>query len=524
MGHRRDVEATWRQGNLQASLAGRLRSPATLGQLMHLWSDVGPKALRDVRGDFILVVQDGDGVYLVRDGAGVRSMYWAVINGELAWACEPKGVSSQAAFRARILPSGVARYLAYSFQPGAETLLEGLYEVRPGHYVVWAPGASPVEHRWFAFEAGVDDPEDDPAAWVKRFRNDFSESVSQRLPSGNDPIGVFLSGGIDSAVVTAELCRMVDRPVHSYTIHFGDEYENELGFARQVADMYGTIHHEVEVRPAQFIARMEEVAFHLDDPIGDPITVPNYELARYATRDVDVIFNGEGGDPCFGGPKNLTMLLNQWYAGAHAPGQRERWYLESYRRALPELDHVLTPEWRSQIESARDLESVLTPFFETNEPNTFLEKLLAINIRLKGGHLILPKVDRMLAAHGLRPLSPLFDERMLKLAMSLPATLKVAHGVEKKVLKEAYAGLLPEEILQRPKSGMRVPVHWWLRNEMKGYARSVLLSKQCIKAGIFRPHRIKELLDYAAVEDGGRYGLRLWMLTTFELWRRRLGS
>jgi asparagine synthase (glutamine-hydrolysing) len=150
----------------------------------------------------------------------------------------------------------------------------------------------------------------------------------------------------------------------------------------------------------------------------------------------------------------------------------------------------------------------------------FLNKLMAINIRLKGAHLILPKVERMLAASGIAPLSPLFSEEMVRLSMQLPPRLKLSRGVEKVILKRAFASRLPESVIERPKSGMRVPVHFWFQGEMRRYARSILSSKAIRAAGIFQPQRVKQLLDYSTEEGPGRYGLRLWMLLTFELWRR----
>ena len=149
-----------------------------------------------------------------------------------------------------------------------------------------------------------------------------------------------------------------------------------------------------------------------------------------------------------------------------------------------------------------------------------LDKLQAINIRLKGAHLILPKVDRMTGAWGLRQLAPLFDERLIEMSFRMPPRLKLDRGVEKVILKRAYERDLPPEVIARPKSGMRVPVHFWFKGEMKKYARKILSPRKLREVGIFDQRRVRQLLDYDI--DGGpaRYGLRLWMLITFEIWRR----
>jgi asparagine synthase (glutamine-hydrolysing) len=261
--------------------------------------------------------------------------------------------------------------------------------------------------------------------------------------------------------------------------------------------------------------------WHLDDPIGDPITAPNFELAARVASDAAWVFNGEGGDPVFGGPKNLPMLLHHWYGGVpRGPRFRESMYLASYRRCFDDLDRILTPHWREQFDPIHELHQVLTPFFQAEQPSAFVDKLMAINIRLKGAHLILPKVDRMTGAWGLRQLAPLFDERLVDMSFRLPPRLKLNHGVEKIILKLAYRRDLPPEIIARPKSGMRVPVHFWFKGELKKYARKILSPANIKRAGIFNPSRVRQLLDYRTEEGPGRYGLRLWMLITFEIWRR----
>ena len=159
------------------------------------------------------------------------------------------------------------------------------------------------------------------------------------------------------------------------------------------------------------------------------------------------------------------------------------------------------------------------PSVEIFSPAT-LNKLMSINVRLKGAHLILPKVERMLAASGLTPLSPLFDEDLLRLSFQMPTKMKLRHGVEKWALKRAYENDLPREVIDRPKSGMRVPVHYWFRGELKRRARRTLAPGVLRQENIFDPERVRQWLRYDTDEGPGRYGMRLWMLMTFELWRR----
>lgn len=480
----------------------------------------GPMFVSRLRGAFVLVVRDREQFHLVRDGAGIRTVYYGQHAGRFLFAIEPKGVLVSPGFPRRLRPGAVAQYLTFSFIPGSGTMLEDLYELPAGHVLTYNGKSVTAIRRYFIFEENVDPAKRHDDDWIQTFRDTCARAVAERLPA-SEPVGVFLSGGIDSSVVTAEVARQHRHRVKTYAIHFGKKYPHELGFARAVAQRWRTDHEEVLLRPKDFLPRLRTIIWHLDDPIGDPITVPNFELSARVAQDVRWILNGEGGDPCFGGPKNIPMLLHHWYGGLERQRNfRERLYLASYRRAYETLWTLLSPAWQQRIDPRRELEDLLTPFFRTPRPMPFLHKLLALNIRLKGAHLILPKVERMTGAWGLTACAPLFDERLIRLSFAMPPRLKLAGGIEKVVLKRAYANDLPAEVINRPKSGMRVPVHFWFRGEMKRYARHILHPRQIRKAGIFDPERVRQLLHYKLEGSSGRYGLRLWMLITFEIWRR----
>lgn len=491
-----------------------------LPALLQAYQQHGLHFASQLRGAFILVIVDREQIHLVRDGAGVRTVYYGRHQGRLVFAVEPKGVLAVPGFPRRVRPAAVAQYLTFSYIPGSGTMLEDLYELPAGHMLSYDGESEPMVQRYFMFEHGDQDDEPRDEVWIQRFRDTCAEAVGERLPAG-EAVGVFLSGGIDSSLVTAEVARQHNAPVKTYAIHFGRQYAHELDFASAVAQHCRTEHEEILIRPQDFLPRLRTIIWHLDDPIGDPITVPNFELAAHVACDVRWVFNGEGGDPCFGGPKNIPMLLHHWYGGLERPENfREQLYLASYRRAYDELWYLLSPEWQRLIDPKTDLEALLTPFFQTAHPMPFLNKLMALNIRLKGAHLILPKVDRMTGAWGLTALSPLFDERLMQLSFAMPPRLKLADGIEKLLLKRAYADALPEAVIRRPKSGMRVPVHFWFQGEMRRYARHILQPRQLRRTGIFDPRRVRQLLDYDLEAGQGRYGLRLWMLVTFEIWRR----
>ena len=473
-----------------------------------------------LNGAFVLAVQEGKTLHLARDGAGVRTAYYVQHQGRLLFASEPKALWSLPGFSRRLRPAAVAEYLTFSFIPGDQTMLE----LPAGHILSIDENNQPQLKRFFTFEVVNSRPVQSDEQWVQQFRNLFTQAVAERMPPSS-PV-VFLSGGLDSSVVTAEVARQSTQPVQTFAIHFGPKYPHELDFARAVAQRCGTQHEEVLIEPRDFLPRLRQMIWHLDEPIGDPITMPNFELSRrVAGRCGDEgsgwVFNGEGGDPLFGGPKNIPMLLHHWYGGVPRDERfRERLYLASYRRGYEELERLLSPELRAQIKLPDALESLLTPYFAAPHPSGFLDKLSVINIRMKGAHLILPKVERMYGAAGLTALCPLYDERLIRFSFEMPSYFKLHQGSEKVILKRAFAELLPPEVITRPKSGMRVPVHFWFQGEMRSYVQKILSPRSLRKVGLFDPERVAQLLAYDITEGPGRYGLRLWMLLTLEIWRR----
>jgi asparagine synthase (glutamine-hydrolysing) len=405
----------------------------------------------------------------------------------------------------------------------------GISEVRPGTTVClnsgdacsyWEP------HEQLDANASLDEH-------ASRLRQALEDAVRAALPDSG-PVGVFLSGGVDSSLVTAIAAQYAHGPVHTYSIHFGPDYANELEFSEMVARHCGTIHHVFEVTPAMIVEHLEETMAALDDPIGDPLTVPNLMLGRRAAEDVDTILNGEGGDPCFGGPKNQAMLLHAMYGDDAGVEQA---YLRSYRKCYTEIDRLLRPEVSAGLADAGAAD-LLSPFFRAGMAS-YLNCLMHINVRLKGADHILTKVNNLTRANGLLAHSPIFDRDVVDMSFAAPPWMKLSGTDEKLVLKRAVADLLPEPILSRPKSGMMVPVNGWARHELKGYVESVLRgedgrraarpwnpARRLLRSGfgndalIWRYFNQEPVQEWLHSKVNDRQGSRLWMLISLELWLR----
>jgi asparagine synthase (glutamine-hydrolysing) len=254
----------------------------------------------------------------------------------------------------------------------------------------------------------------------------------------------------------------------------------------------------------------------LDDPIGDPLTTPNLLLGRAAASHAGVILNGEGGDPCFGGPKNVPMLLHELYGAAES---RETAYLRSFQKCYDDLPRLLLPQVREALREEPTPEERVAPYLSRSPMRHYLNRLMDLNVRMKGADQILTKVNNLTTACGLLGRSPLFDRRVVAFSFAIPPACKREGAVEKAVLKQAVADLLPPAILERPKSGMLVPVQRWFQRDLRGLAREFLLGRRARIRPYLDQALLREWLEYRG-NLWPRHGVKLWLVLALEAWLR----
>ncbi len=483
--------------------------------LLQLYARSGPAVLARVRGMFALAIFDGSALTLARDPLGARTLFYAQVDGAWGAASSLRVLRRWPRLPVRIDIAGVAAFLTFAYLPGEQTLLEGVREVLPGTTVHLGGDGSRQTHSYWEPSEGSGGGNDHAG----RLRELLEQAVASRLPAGED-VGVFLSGGLDSSAVTALASRLHDRSVGSYAINFGADLPNELAYSGLVAAHCGTRHRVLTFSGEEIARHLPEAIAHLDCLVGDPLTVPNLLLARAAAADgLRVILNGEGGDPVFGGPKNLPMVLFELARQDRSPSTRAQAYLRSYRKCYEDLPHLLTPEAWAALGSTASLEQAVTPFLESPRMSSYLNRLLYTNTRTKGAHHILTKVERLTASCGVEGRAPLFDRAVVDFAFAIPPELKLHGTSEKWILKRATDDLLPSTIVHRPKSGMRVPVQHWLDGPLSRMADDLLLGARARSRGLFRPEPIRA---WMAGEDSlwPRHGAKLWLLLSLELWFR----
>jgi len=472
------------------------------------WERLQTSVLVKLVGSFSLAVWDRERevLRLARDPAGARTLYYTP-QGSTRWAAGD--LRSLAPFRSnRLDPIALRDYLCCAFVPGDRTLWQDVRELCIGTQLTW-PGDD--YHAYWQLKERIDaEDKQQSLGWHgERLRSQLDQVVQDSLPAA--PVGVFLSGGLDSSAITALAAQHHSQPVHTYSIHFGEPYPNELEFSSLVAQHCGTQHHILDISLRQMWETLPETMAWLDDPIGDPLTVPNLLLGKLARQQVGVVLNGEGGDPCFGGPKNQPMLINQLYSPVSQQDPIQA-YLLAFRKCAADLPQLLKPElWAAvQFEPycfADDLQSSAN----------YLNRLMMLNIKFKGADQILTKVSNLTRAAGIEGRSPLFDPRIVELSMTIPPQYKLSGVEEKAVLKQAVADLLPEVILKRPKSGMMVPVQAGFQREWRRAARSLLLSQQAAIAPYLNQALIQQWLNYQG-DPWRRYGVKLWLLVSLEIW------
>jgi asparagine synthase (glutamine-hydrolysing) len=524
--------------------------------IVHLAEDLDAVALaRRLDGMFAFAVWDArrERLTLGRDRVGKKPLYYFSDAGTLVFASEIKGVLAHPAVPCELDERALSAYLTFGYVPSPHTFFAGVKSVPPGHVLTLAAGGEPWLERYWRLEVpGADGHTDGHLALgleeaAREVRARLERSIERRLIA-DVPLGAFLSGGIDSSAIVALMAAAIGEPVKTFTIGFDDrDGFDERRFARSVATRFGTEHHEEVVHP-EAIELVERLVWHHDQPFGDSSAIPTYLLAEVTRREVTVALSGDGGDELFGGyerfaaglavdrlrlfpgPVRRTAIRAVSALPASAlhgrVGSAQRlasavelgmpWSYLSWISYVPE-------DRRRRLLPARDdwgREDYARLWRETEGAGA-LDRLLALNINTYLLDDLLVKVDRMSMAHGLEVRCPFLDADLLQFAARLAPGLKVRGLSLKRVLKRAARGLLPHEILSRPKHGFGVPLDRWFRDDLETYTAAMLGPGARLRARLNGPEVDRMLAEH---RTGARdHGHALWTLLTLELFLRRHG-
>jgi asparagine synthase (glutamine-hydrolysing) len=509
--------------------------------LVHLYEEDGPRFAERLRGMFAIAIWDAERKRLVlaRDRYGIKPLYYRVDGDELTFASELRALP-----RGEIDLDALEAFLAFNSIPAPLTIFRDTRKLPPGHVLVWEAGRAQLSR--YARPGPVAAEEvraDEEAELVEELRARLRDSVGAHLIA-DVPVGVLLSGGIDSSALTALAAEESTDAVRTFSIGFEERSFDELADARLVAERYGTEHRELVLRPDAALL-LPALAEAFDEPFADSSALPTYLVSQLAAEDVKVALSGEGGDELFGGYYTYTADLLALRASrlARLAGPLVERLPSSSAKAsfdykakrfvrgahLPPLERhhawkeIFSTEARAELtgrSSKFDPVELLRARFAQTEGAELLARLQDVDLGLYLVDDLLVKTDRASMAHSLEARVPFLDPVVTNFALALPTRHKVRRLRKKVLLRKAVEPLVPAKILGGRKRGFSIPAAAWLRGELEPFARETLSAATLRHQGFFRPEAVKRLLDnhVARREDLSR---QLWGLIAFTLWHER---
>jgi asparagine synthase (glutamine-hydrolysing) len=537
----------------QAAARGhQLFSHSDTEVLLCLYEDYGPACLGHLRGMFAFAIWDSRQrrLFLARDRVGKKPLFYYCDPERFVFGSEIKALLAHPLLPRRLKVDAVPAYLVYGYVPAPDTMFADIQELPPGHWLTLEDGQISVERYWDVPWTEPSPPLSNPeAAYIEELLAHLREAVRIRLVS-DVPLGAFLSGGLDSSLIVALMAQLMDEPVKTFAIGFaGEPSFDERPHARRVAEYLGTDHHEFVVRP-DAIELLPKLVRHYDQPFADSSAIPTYLVSQLTREQVTVALTGDGGDEVFAGYERFAAArlaelyrrvpapLRQVLAGVlhrlpestsyRGPVRRMRRFVDS--AALPLLDRYLgwvglfdpdlvaelMPDWAA---AASDVRRHLGQPLEAVQSNDITDQLLYLNATTYLPGDLLVKTDRASMAHGLEARCPFLDQELIAWAATVPAHLKLRRMTTKYLLKRAAEGLLPSEIVYRPKHGFGVPVGRWFRTDLKEFVRDVLLSQTARQRGYFDATLVERMIEDHHIGQRD-WGHQLWALLTFEMWHR----
>jgi len=542
----------YRELTTRLTSAGHVfRTRSDTEAIVHAWEARGPDALDDLEGMFGLAVWNDATrtLVLARDRLGIKPLYYAVLPDGLVFASELKAMFEHPGVSRELDPEALSAYLAHEWVPAPRSMVKGVRKLAPGHRLIYAGGEARVE-RWWDVQYGGEPVVEVQAA--ARLGAVLDLSVRQHLLS-DVPLGVFLSGGLDSAAVAMFARRHVSR-LSTFSIGFEDRSFDESKYARRVAAILGTEHHEERVGPNAALDLVESLGDLVDEPLGDASILPTYLLSRFARKSVTVALSGDGGDELFAGYPTY-----QAHRVAHAWARTPR-AARAVARAtvnrMPVSHDNLSLDFRlKRFVAAADLDPVtrhavwmgsftpdeqrglLTPGALARLPDgpsyadwermaaaaptdPWLHRILYLDLKGYLGEGVLQKVDRASMACSLEVRVPLLDRRVVEVAASLPPEMKLRRLTTKHVLKWLLRNRLPRDIVRRRKKGFAVPLARWFRTELRPLVHEVCDEGTLRRAGLFRPEVVSNLIGQH-MRGEADHRKKLYTLLVFLLWARR---
>ncbi len=525
---------------LRKGLSYPFRTDGDTEVLIALYEKHGPRGVEQLRGQFAYAMHDtatGD-THLFRDRLGILPLYYYVDSRIFAFASEIKALFP-AIGSARVDHDSLHDYLAHRAVPAPHTFIENVRKVPQGHHLVVERDGTVRMDAYWKLDTVPRVRDISRREAVALVRGALKDSVREALVA-DVPVGTYLSGGVDSSLITAMVAdARHGAALHTFSAGFGDARLDETSYARQVAALVGSTHHEVLVTPDDFQRNWSALSWHRDAPLSEPADVAVFRLAQLARRNVKVVLSGEGSDELFGGyPKHRFAGITRW-AGpvpapalrrleASLPARRER--LSVAMRALSETSPAerlrgwfapFTSAERDALLSRPPARSALGPYLEGR--GDALHRMLYADVHSWLADNLLERGDRMSMAASLELRPPFLDHRLVELAFALPSRMKVRGRTTKWIVKEVAREYLPAEIVDRPKVGFKVPLDEWFRGGLQEMAFDLLTGPSSFVGSTFDSAAVTKMLNAHSSGDRNEQ-TRIWTLLSLEIWHQQISK
>ena len=514
--------------------------------IVHLYEEFGPTFAVYLRGMFAIAIWDGrmGRLVLARDRLGKKPIYWRLSDGRLTYGSELKTILVEGGFERKVDRAALDQYLQYQYVPAPSSMLQGVHKLAPASVLVWEGGAPSIERYW--------NPRYTPKT-RQNFRDDVEEGASLireavRLRLRSDvPVGVFLSGGMDSSVVTALMAELSASPVRTFSIGFENQAFDELPYARAVAQRFGTQHTEEIVR-LDAIELLPELADHYDEPFADPSAIPTFRVSQVASQHLKVVLTGDGGDESFGG-YGRYVAQRKFNTLDRVPVPLLRGIIRSGRavlelggsparlRRMLDLADELTgmgeneryvalmtlvrdPDRSKLMGGSPSISNRYLLDILESGPRNGTDRILRADLLTYLPEDLLVKMDRATMANALEARAPLLDHKVVEFAATLPTNRKIKGSTTKVLLRAIAKQLMPDSMVDRPKMGFGVPIEDWFRGELGDrYRELVLAPDSAVRDHMDQSVAARLLVEHIEGRESQHH--RLWALLMFELWARR---
>lgn len=522
--------------------------------IVHAYEEYGADCVQHLNGMFAFAIWDTvrERFFLARDRVGIKPMYYYLSDEHLIFGSELKAILKHPAVPRAINFAALDQFLTLEYIPTPHTIFADIHKLPPGHWLMLENGRVTIQQYWNIEHQEV--PATDEAC-VEQLTELIRDAVKIRMIA-DVPLGAFLSGGIDSSTVVSFMSELSNQPVKTFSIGFGNKTYNELPFARQVAEQYGTNHYE-EFLEADIAEMALRLVSHFDEPFGDFSIFPTYLVSEVARRFVTVTLSGDGGDEIFGGydtyvaqsldqrlygrlpswvrQKTMPYLLDlvppqpakkgvinkakRFVEGAALPSawQHTRWMMFMHD---PDKHQLYSPSLQNALNGDSPGRLIERYFDEVSQQNRLAQQQY-VDVKTYMVDDILVKVDRMSMATSLEARVPLLDHRIVEFALNLPPHLKLHNGETKVILRRVMQDRLPQSILNKPKEGFSIPLKHWMRQELRPLMTDLLAPDTVRRRGYFNPDTVSRWVQ-EHLDQKANHSHRLWTLMVFELWHRQV--